>query len=50
MSAKLEEVLQNQVVSWATGIKIPSYLTSDGRPAPRPERVLGVAGEMKDGK
>ena len=42
ISHKLEELLQNQVESWAATIYVPTYLTATGQIPPKPEATLGV--------
>jgi hypothetical protein len=41
-SEKLEEILQQQVLTWANSIYLPTYLSASGKIAARPEALLGV--------
>jgi hypothetical protein len=42
VSEKLEEILQQQVLSWANSIYLPTYLSASGQITQRPEVLLGV--------
>jgi WD40 repeat protein len=42
VSDKLEEILQQNVLTWANSIYLPTYLSASGQIAQRPEALLGV--------
>jgi WD40 repeat protein len=42
VSEKLEEILQQQVLSWANAVYLPTYLSASGQITQRPEALLGV--------
>jgi WD40 repeat protein len=42
VSEKLEEILQQRVLSWANSIYLPTYLSASGQITQRPEALLGV--------
>lgn len=42
MQNAVDEQLQRQIESWGSGVFVPTYLTAEGKPSARPQRVLKV--------